>query len=412
MIRNNLKYSIVEGSFFAIMFGLSENYLSAMAVFMGFSALQISILNSFPQLVGAFAQLGTQSFAKLFKSVKTFVVSLAVVQSLMWLVLIYIISITNSYIAILLWSVAYYTIASIIGPAWISWMGYLVPLRIRSNYHANRNRIIHSIIFISILLGGFILKVFNDNMILGFMLMFAAGSIGRLLSSYFLAKKNNEDSLDLDKSYRFSYIVKDKTKTVFIIYNTFIHFSVMFLGPLFTIYILRTMELSYFVLTLCMVSWWVGNVFSSRMWGRVAKKRGNLYLLKLTTILMCILPALWISVYYFDENGRVLISLIINLLAGITFSGFGLSSFNIVYEISEKDEVIKFSSLLNCLKGIGVFVGSLIAGSIVDSSYIIEWLSTYNFTSIQLSMLISIILRFFSYFILGKLNLKNNLAKT
>ena len=412
MIRNNLKYSIVEGSFFAIMFGLSENYLSAMAVFMGFSALQISILNSFPQLVGAFAQLGTQSFAKLFKSVKTFVVSLAVVQSLMWLVLIYIISITNSYIAILLWSVAYYTIASIIGPAWISWMGYLVPLRIRSNYHANRNRIIHSIIFISILLGGFILKVFNDNMILGFIVMFAAGSIGRLLSSYFLAKKNNEDSLDLDKSYRFSYIVKDKTKTVFIIYNTFIHFSVMFLGPLFTIYILRTMELSYFVLTLCMVSWWVGNVFSSRMWGRVAKKRGNLYLLKLTTILMCILPALWISVYYFDENGRVLVSLVINLLAGITFSGFGLSSFNIVYEISEKDEVIKFSSLLNCLKGIGVFVGSLIAGSIVDSSYIIEWLSTYNFTSIQLSMLISIILRFFSYFILGKLNLKNNLAKT
>ena len=412
MIRNNLKYSIVEGSFFAIMFGLSENYLSAMAVFMGFSALQISILNSFPQLVGAFAQLGTQSFAKLFKSVKTFVVSLAVVQSLMWLVLIYIISITNSYIAILLWSVAYYTIASIIGPAWISWMGYLVPLRIRSNYHANRNRIIHSIIFISILLGGFILKVFNDNMILGFTIMFAAGSIGRLLSSYFLAKKNNEDSLDLDKSYRFSYIVKDKTKTIFIIYNTFIHFSVMFLGPLFTIYILRTMELSYFVLTLCMVSWWVGNVFSSRMWGRVAKKRGNLYLLKLTTILMCILPALWISVYYFHENGRVLVSLIINLLAGITFSGFGLSSFNIVYEISEKDEVIKFSSLLNCLKGIGVFIGSLIAGSIVDSSYIIEWLSTYNFTSIQLSMLISIILRFFSYFILGKLNLKNNLAKT
>ena len=114
----------------------------------------------------------------------------------------------------------------------------------------------------------------------------------------------------------------------------------------------------------------------------------------------------------FYEGGPASGDLIINLLAGITFSGFGLSSFNIVYEISEKDEVIKFSSLLNCLKGIGVFVGSLIAGSIVDSSYIIEWLSTYNFTSIQLSMLISIILRFFSYFILGKLNLKNNLAKT
>tara|TARA_Y100001970_G_C14045710_1_gene756216 strand:+ start:100 stop:567 length:468 start_codon:yes stop_codon:yes gene_type:complete len=155
-----------------------------------------------------------------------------------------------------------------------------------------------------------------------------------------------------------------------------------------------------------MVSWWLGNVFSSRYWGREAKKKGNLNVLKLTTAMMCILPALWISVYYFNENERIVVSLFINLIAGVTFSGFGLSSFNIVYDISSKDEVIKFSSLINCLKGIGVFAGSVIAGLIVDSQIIINSLLSYNFTSIQLSMAISIVLRCISYGILSRLSLK------
>ena len=37
---------------------------------------------------------------------------------------------------------------------------------------------------------------------------------------------------------------------------TSIHFSIMFLGPLFTNDIL-TMDLGYFVLTLSMAAWWV-----------------------------------------------------------------------------------------------------------------------------------------------------------
>ena len=388
------------------MFGLGENYLSAMAVFMGFTALQISILNSLPQLVGAFAQLATHSLTRAFSSMKVFVVSLSLVQSFMWIVLIYIISQTSSYTVILSWSVTYYAISSIIGPAWISWMGYLVPLRIRANYHANRNRIIHFIIFISILVGGLILKIFQDNMILGFSIMFGIGSFGRLISSYYLNKKNDKGDSSVNSDYSYRDILADKTKVIFIIYNTSIHFSVMFLGPLFTIYILRTMELSYFVLTLCMVSWWMGNVFSSRMWGRLSKKKGNLYLLKLSTLLMCILPALWISVYYFGSTGRVVVSLIINLMAGISFAAFGLSSFNILYDMCSKDEVIKFSSLINCLKGVGVFAGSVIAGMIVDSNYIMETLSQYNFTSIQLSMLISIMLRSMSLMFLSNLKVK------
>jgi len=101
------------------------------------------------------------------------------------------------------------------------------------------------------------------------------------------------------------------------------------------------------------------------------------------------------------------VSLIINILAGITFAGFGLSSFNYLYEISDEKEVVKISSLVNCLKGIGIFVGAVIAGSIVDSKTIINFTSNYNFTSIQFSMLLSTIFRFLSYAFLISLEKEN-----
>ncbi len=387
------------------MFGLGENYLSAMGVFLGYSALQISVLSSFPQLIGAFVQLITSNLARLFKSMKYFVVAGSIFQAFLWATLICIINTTSNYAVILIWATIYFAITSAMGPAWISWIGYLVPIRLRPNYHANRNKIIHSMVFVSIFIGGLILKYYNQNMILGFSIMFSIGVVGRLVSAYFLNKKSEGGSIEDGKNYKYKDILKDQTKVIFMLYNAFIHFSVMFLGPLFTIYILRTMDLSSLVLTLCMVAWWLGNVFSSKYWGRVSKKHGNYYVLKLTTIYMCVLPILWIGVYYFSENGRIIVSFIINLLAGFTFSGFGLSSFNILYDISEEQEVIKFSSLVNCLKGIGIFTGSIIAGSIVDSKYIIDLFSNYDFTSIQFSMSISIILRCLSYIVLSKLDL-------
>ena len=105
------------------------------------------------------------------------------------------------------------------------------------------------------------------------------------------------------------------------------------------------------------------------------------------------------SVCDFEPNGRIIVSLIINLLAGVSFSGFGLASFNIIYELCSDDDVIKFSALTNCLKGIGIFLGSLFAGLIVDSSYLLNFLKDFNFTTIQLSMLISIVLRFVSLYV-------------
>tara|TARA_A100000164_G_C21887775_1_gene763681 strand:+ start:412 stop:1665 length:1254 start_codon:yes stop_codon:yes gene_type:complete len=396
-LKNSLKYSTIEGSMWAFMYGMGENYLSAMSVFLGYTAVQISILNSFPHLIGSFLQLYSNSLVVKFKSSKFVVVWLSFIQSTLWILLIFILNYTQNYNFIFLWFMLYFLCNSLINPVWTSWMGYLVPKRIRGNYHGSRNRIISFYVLVSIFIGGFILKIFDNNLTLGFSVLFMIASFGRFLSTYYLRKKD-EFQYKKNKVYnKFSYFLKNEITLKFIIFKTSINFSVMFLGPLFAIYILRTLELSNFILSLCTISWWSANVVSSKYWGEYIKLNGNISVLKISTIFLFILPLFWILSYYL--KGLILISFIlsINLMAGITFSGFSLSTFNLTFELVEKNDVAKYTSLLRLGEGIAIFIGALIAGAIVDSNYINNLFINMNFTSIQFSMLISTLLRFMCF---------------
>ena len=396
-LKNSLKYSTIEGSMWAFMYGMGENFLSAMSVFLGYTAIQISILNSFPQLIGSFLQLFSNSLVKRFKTSKYLVVLLSLFQSILWILLIFILIFKLDYKYFFLWFIIYFLSNSLINPIWTSWMGYLVPKRIRGIYYGSRNRIINFYVLLSILIGGFILKIFDDNLTIGFVILFFFAFMGRILSTYFLSKKDEFIHQKNQVANDFSFFLKNEVTFKFIIFKTFVNFAVMFLGPLFTIYILRTLELTNLVLSLCTVSWWSANVISSKYWGKYSELKGNIKVLKLSSIVLFILPILWIISYYINGPILIIYILIINLLAGITFSGFSLSTFNLIYELVEKKDVAKYTSLISLGEGVAIFIGALIAGSIVDSVHINKIFLNINFTSIQLSMLISTILRFFCF---------------
>ena len=393
-IKSSLKYSTVEGSLWAFMYGMGENYLSALAVFLGFSAFQISFLNSFPQLIGSFFQLLSSKILVLFNSTKDFVVYLSFLQSILWLVLIYIINFNPDFKFLLVWFIIYFLCNSFIGPAWTSWMGYLVPKRIRGNYYGSRNRIINAFVLISILFAGIILKKFDNNLVTGFMIIFLIASLGRFLSTYYLNKKQKSKvSIDVNKK-SFKYFFKNINTAMFIKFKILLNFAVMFLGPLFTIYILRTLGLSNFILSVCTVSWWIANVFTVKYWGGFSKRNGDVKILKITTLILTFLPIPWILVYYSSGYFQILSIVFINLFAGFTFSGFSLASFNLVYDLVESADVVKYSSLLHLGEGSAIFLGSISAGYIVDSIFIDDLLKNINFTTIQFSMAISMVLRF------------------
>jgi len=177
----------------------------------------------------------------------------------------------------------------------------------------------------------------------------------------------------------------------------------MFFGPLFSIYMLRTMELGVFIYTINMTLWQVSNFSSSNYFGKLCEKIGDFKVLKLSTYTIVFLPILWILLYYLDNELQILATFIVSILAGICFSAYTLSSFNLVYKISKKDDVIHFSALNTFILGFAILLGGILAGLLVESKFVFNFTENFNMIPIHFSMLVSVILRFLSIPILSKI---------
>ena len=408
-VKKNLKLSTIEGCFWAVMYGGGETFLSACAVFLQFSPFQISFLSSFPPFIGSCFQLFSSIIKNKFKDIKQFVVTMSYLQAILWIALVILLFYKPTYKYILIWSCIYWTIGTIIQPVWTAWMGYFVPRRIRARYFGKRNRIIGFISFLATLIAGYILDIFSDNLIFGFAIIFTAAFIGRALSAFYLNKKFNFEEKEtqniIEYISSFKNLIKNKNKSFYyIVFNSYISFSIMFFGPLFSIYMLRTMELGVLVYTINMTLWQISNFSCSSYFGKLCEKIGDYKVLKISTYMIVFLPILWILLYYLDNQTQILATFLVSILAGVCFSAFTLSSFNLLYKISKKEDVIHFSALGTFIKGAAILMGGILAGLIVESSFIKQIAQNFNLIPIHISMLVSVLLRFLSIPILNKIN--------
>ena len=62
----------------------------------------------------------------------------------------------------------------------------------------------------------------------------------------------------------------------------------MFFGPLFSIYMLITMELSVFIYTINMTLWQVSNFASSNYFGKLCERIGDYQVLKISTYIIAV----------------------------------------------------------------------------------------------------------------------------
>ena len=81
-IRSSLKTSTVEGSWWAVMYGMVETYFGAFFEFLKYSSYEISILSTLPIFFGALFQNLTGWFYDILRSRKTLVILLKFIQTI------------------------------------------------------------------------------------------------------------------------------------------------------------------------------------------------------------------------------------------------------------------------------------------------------------------------------------------
>lgn len=406
------KISIKEGMESSVMSGAGESYIAPFALALNANNAQIGFLSSIPSMLSPLSQIFGSRLMERFsrRRIITIFVSL---QALTWLPIILLSlffwkNLFVSYLPLIL--ILFYSMYAIFGalagPAWFSLMGDLVPENIRGKYFSNRNKLCGAVALASMLAGAFILDFFKTRglVLLGFSILFLVALIFRMISAN-LFKKHYYPKFKLEKGYYFSFFrfIRKARKNnfgKFAIYVALMQFATAVAGPFFAVYMLNDLHFSYALFILTNVSASIATLLFLPILGRLSDRYGNRELLKFGSILVPLVPILWMF-----SNSPVYLILIPQVISGLGWAAFNFSASNFIYDSVSVQRRGICVAYFNVFVGIGVFAGASIGGLLA------QYLPITFMNKLLFLFLISGILRFIVAINISKIKEVRKVAK-
>lgn len=400
-LRRTLALSQKEALASSTMTATSDNFFNAYAIFLNASLSQMGWVSGLPQLFGALAQLITVWWASFFHR-KAFIVVLATVQAVVILAMAILAFWSKSNV---IWifiglAVLYHGCMNLIQPHWRAWMGSIVPERRRGSFFAARTRLTMMASLGVFFGGGAILTVTDAHQVtwLGFLLMFVVAAGGRMVSAHYLKQmhdpeisKPTEPRVFVQTLHQFRAAWSDKTFRQYSLFVGCMQMMVAISAPFFAVYMLEILEFTYLDYVLSSVASILTQFITLRFWGRFSDQFGNRLVMIVTSCMIPVLPLLWL----FSDNFAYILS--IQMLSGLAWSGFTLSTANYLYDIRPfRSDFATYAALQASLGAALVFVGAMTGGQIAAHAQTVlnaTWLGHWIAEPIFLVFLTSSILR-------------------
>ena len=386
-IDNALKNSLKDGASYAAMEGITGTYSTPFALALGANNAEIGLLNSIPNL---FSTLLQPFIGKYIEKIgkKNVCESLAFLQRLIWIPIIFIpIFFLNEgvFLFIILITLSHVAL-SFASTAWSSWIGGLVPEKIRGSYFGKRNTIQSIFSFSTTLLAGWLLGLTNN--VSGFSFVFFLAFIFGLVSYFYLTKipdvsyKKVNGKLDVLKSI--TDLKKYRNFKPFKRHMALVSFATNLASPFFTVYMLSVMNVGYEWYGIVIAAEILAKILMQRYWGILSDKFGDRSVMGLCNIMIVFYP----FIFLFVRNPFHLI--LVALFSGIAWSGFDLTAFNYLLDVTPPERRPSYIAEYKIATGMALFLGPLIGGLISQyfSNTIFLW-----FSGLQILFIISFILR-------------------
>ena len=127
-----------------------------------------------------------------------------------------------------------------------------------------------------------------------------------------------------------------------------------------TVYLLRYLEFNYIIYITIILSQTLFAIVVLELWGKFADTYGNYKILYTTTILIPIVPILWILF-----KSPIYLIFVPALVSGISWAGFNLAANNFIYDnINQKKRGFAIS-YYNMFNGIGIFLGAVLGAFLI-----------------------------------------------
>jgi len=370
--KNARKKSIKEGIFASMQASFGSNYISPFAIAINASNSIVALFGSVAGILGPLSQLfGSKLIEK--HSRKSIVRKAVLVEALSWIPIILIAilfykGIIISTLPLLLLLVFGFAViaGNTSGPAWFSWMGDITEENSRGRFFSKRNMLTGFVSLVLAIGASIFLDYFKNSgkVMVGFIILFSLALLARLYS-WHCFKSQYEPKIKLKKGYSFGFFdfVLQAPKNnfgKFAIYRSMLSLANAISAPLLAVYLLRNLGFSY---TIYMILILAGSIFSLvfiELWGKFSDKYGNYRTIALTSILIPLIPLLWIL-----NPHPIYLFIVPSLVGGLAWSGFGLAAGNFIYDNVSHDKRGIAVSYYNILGGFGTFLGAGIGAILI-----------------------------------------------
>jgi MFS family permease len=344
-----------------------DNYLGAFAVALRASLAQMGWLTAAPQLLGAVSQLLSVWLCPRFNRRRTIVTGVIVqALSVFGMAALAVFQPPGAVLVLIGLAVIYQGAANFVQPQWRGWMGSIVPPRRRGAYFAGRTQLTMLTSLAVFAGGGTLLGLFErvDAALYGFALLFTVAGLGRAVSAWHLRHMHDPDALHEGQSIDFASTgtrireaFRHRTFRQYSLFVAGMQSAVAISGPFFSVYMLRDLEFSYWQFSASTGTSLLTQFFTLRLWGRLSDRWGNRLVMVSSSVLLPLVPALWLlstDFYYL---------LCVQVVSGIAWGGFTLSTANYLYDLRPpRADFSSYAAVQSALGALGVFVGALTGG--------------------------------------------------
>lgn len=391
-------------------------FLTGYLLHLGANNTQIGLLSTIPMLANTIAPVAS-SFVDRAASRKEIALKLARPVRILWLVSAFIplLVLFNGFPNPLILFVFIFIVVSLgmvsAAIAWTSWMGEIIPEKVRGFYFGRRTVVAGIVSMIMGPILGRILDKTPDKHI-GFSIIFGIGAAALLFSYYFLTRlPDAKNTVKIKENFSFGRI-KEKVLKVFsdknfmslVKFNIAWTFTISFISVYVGVFMLKELKMSYTVISMFNIIVSAVLLSITPFWGKMTDRYGNKPVMLICGYAIGLAPVIW---FLMTPSNYFIALPLVNVIGGIAWAGFGLAIFNLILKLAPREERPYFLSVNMLFTSVAAFLGPVCSGLLIDiigtkRMDLGSYTGNFSFGVFQLIFILSVLMSFYPLSLLKK----------
>lgn len=367
-LRADMCRSVTDGTLYSVMVGVGETYLALFVLAAGLGQVAAGLVATVPLLTGAVVQLIGPRGVQWVGTPRRWVVACATVQAVSFVPLI-VMAMTGraSTTAVFAAATIYWGAALACGSAWTTFIGMIIPERVRAKFFARRSRVANLGVLVGLAGGGLALEYGargggEGSELVWYAGLFVVAALCRAGSALFLARHTETGPVVNQRLVRGRELLsrmRHGREGRFMLYMMSVTLGVQVAQPFFTPYMREHLRFDYSEVLALIGASFVAKSVAQIFFGRFAHRYGAMHLLWIGGVGIVPLSALWLV------SDSFLYLLFTQLAAGAMWGAYELAAFLLLMESTRQEERTSLWATFNLCNATAMVAGSLLGAQLL-----------------------------------------------